>query len=39
MSANETSTVHTFPDLGQMQTFTSGLNFLMIPNLLPFLKQ
>ena len=34
-----TTTVHQIPDLGQVQTFAAGLNILMVPNLLLFLKQ
>ena len=34
-----TTTVHQIPDLGQVQTHAAGLNVLMVPNLLPFLKQ
>ena len=34
-----TTTVHQIPYLGHVQTFAAGLNVLMVPNLLPFLKQ
>ena len=34
-----TTTEHQIPDLGQMQPIAVGLNVLMVPNLLPFLKQ
>ena len=34
-----TTAVHQIPDLGQVQTIAAILNILMVPNLLPFLKQ
>ena len=34
-----THTENQIPDLGQVQTIAVGLNVLMVPNFLPFLKQ
>ena len=34
-----TTTVHHIPAIRQVQTFAAGLDILMVPNLLPFLKK